>query len=122
MPLRSSTAARTFSMRVMAARERASEEKIAETVAFAHIAGGAMKDEGARAIAEKAAKFAGDACRGECAAVDIGSDYRDGLCAARNDQRLRDGEGVQKAEAGPADIQRATVFADEQPRMQLRRK
>jgi hypothetical protein len=100
---------------------RATEKKIAETVASAGVVVGTSQEEGAGAIAEEAAEFAGDAIRRERAAVDIGGDHDDDLRLSRADERLRDSEGIQQPKARAANIERAAVFADEQSGMKLRR-
>ena len=100
---------------------RTTEKKIAETVASAGVVVGTSQEEGAGAIAEEAAEFAGDAVRRERAAVEIGGDHDDDLRLPRTDERLRDDERIEQPKARAANIECAAVFADEQSGMKLRR-
>ncbi len=148
MPLRNSTAVTTFSMRVMAARERASpsnctvrppsfvvanvngggilagaaKEKAANPVSFLGIASGSPKNERAGAIAEESPEFPGDTAGSERAAMNVSGDDGDDLRLSRCEQRLGYRKGMEQAETSAADVQRSTILADQQPGMKLRGK
>src|SRR5260370_19035661 len=100
----------------------AAEEEFTEAKALTGIAGsGASKNKSAGAVAEQTSKFPGDPAGSERAAVNIGGDHEDRLGLPGADERLRDGKGIEQAEAGAADVQGAAIFAREQARMKLRR-
>ena len=100
---------------------RAAKYKIAKAEAIALAGGGAAKEESAGAVAEESAEFSSHAVRRKRAAVNVGGYHGDSLRLSRSEERLRDSKGIEQAEAGAPDIERAAIFADEQPGMKLRR-
>ncbi len=53
--------------------------------------------------------------------MNVGGYDSDGLRLSRYEERLRDSKGIEQAETGAADIERAAIFADEQSGMELGR-
>lgn len=102
---------------------RATEKKIAEPITrVVFTARGRTKDESAGAVAKEPAEFAGNPAGGEGAAVDVSSDNGNHLGLSRSEKRLRDRQSVEQAEASTANVERTTIFTDEQARVELRRK
>ena len=102
---------------------RAAKEKFAEAIGVLGIfMSGASQNKSAGAVAEESAEFARDAARSERSAVHIGGDDRNSLSLSRSNQRLRDGEGVEQTKTSASGVQRAAIFTDKQPGMQLGRK
>ena len=77
---------------------------------------------GAGAISEESPKFSCNTSRKKRAAVHVRGDYRDGACLTRNDERLCDGQRIQQAEAGAANVERTAGLTRGKSRMELSRK
>ena len=101
---------------------RATKKEFTQTIASIWIGtSAAAKKESAGTVTEESAKFAGDSAGCKSPAMDVSRYDRDGLCSSRPNQRLCDRERIEQPEASAANVERATIFADEQSRMKLRR-
>ena len=81
----------------------------------------AAKEKRAGAVAKESPEFACHTVRCERAAMNVGGYDGDGLRLPGCEERPRDSKGIEQAETGAANIERAAIFADEQPGMKLRR-
>src|SRR5260370_27284410 len=99
----------------------AAEEEFTEAKALTGIAGsGASKNKSAGAVAEQTSKFTGDPAGSERAAVNIGGDHEDRLGLPGADEGLRDGKGIEPAEASAARAPGAATFPRREANTKLR--
>jgi hypothetical protein len=96
----------------------AAEEKFSEKVAKRRrSASGRSQEKRAGAIPEQATELASYLARPEDAAVNVGSDQKNGTGTTRGDQALADSQCVEQAETGTADVERRTGFTSEKLRV-----